>query len=141
MHIDIQQTPYHQRLTLRIQQRQQGMNTPKRIPNAVERIVIRLAGLPIRILASVVLRTDHRAIHAAPKRFEENVANASVFDGDDVQFRAPCVFRGFGYGVEIILWDFALGVGAGLGFADEAHAHAGEDLVVGFGGLELYPAA
>lgn len=140
MHIDIQQTPHHQGLTMWIQQCQQWMNTPEAVPDTVERIVVRLTRVPIRILVGVVLRANHAAVYTAPESSLEVVVNTAGLDSNDIQLGAPCVFSCFGDKIEVGARDLFLSIGARLYLADEAHANTCEDLVIFLRLLELDPA-
>lgn len=140
MPIDIQQTPHHQRLTVRIQQRNQRMDTPETIPDAIVAIIVRLAGrTPIWVLTRIILRTDHTAIHAAPERALQHIARTPRLDANHVEFIAPSLLGRLKRTVEIELGDLALRIRTCLRFADEAHPHARGNLIVTIRLLELHP--
>lgn len=54
--VDIDQAPHHSCLTVRVKQCEEWMDTSKRIPDAIIRIVIWFAARPQGVFASVTLR-------------------------------------------------------------------------------------
>lgn len=101
----------------------------EKIPDAVERIKIRLIALPQRVLSGVVLRIDKGAVDATVKIDEQVPVDVVCRSLDRAELLPPLLnCRGL-HAFEVEIRDLRLGIAASLLFADETDAHAGEDAI------------
>jgi hypothetical protein len=141
MPIYIQQRPHHERLAMRIHEREERVDTPVRVPNAVERVIVGLVALPPGVLPRVVLRRDHSAIDTAPKCTQENLIHTAVLDADDVQLPPPRRLSRVDDPVKVPPRHLPLCIRTCLRLADETHPHARKHLIPALRLRELHPRA
>jgi hypothetical protein len=96
------------------------MDAAKGVPDAIERIIVGLGGVPEWILAGVILRRYERAIDAGPEcDLKILIDTLSRSNGDWTESLLPGRRRCLICGVEVEVGNFLLGVAAGLGSVDE----------------------
>lgn len=103
------------------------MDAAERIPNTVERVIVRLVALPQRILARVVLRRERGAVNTRPEDSLQALIDAAGLDRDNTKSIGPCLSRCRVHGVEVKVWNLAFRIRASLVHRDEADSNTSHD--------------